>query len=455
MSSLGRRVYGPLAWSLAVLLVTSGVALLILMWTAVIGPFHFGLRSDAAAGSSFGLWIPGLDESVSWRVRAWRGIAPRDRPLFESASLAELAKQGVGSIAVPDARALTREQAVELRTFLDGGRGVILTGSVGVRGEGDAWQGYDLMARLIEVPEVTQVGRTISAAVEAARRGPLSAGFSPGEMVSLRPEGGVPAIDDPKAELRWAGGRGGALASGRAASKRLEVGRGRLVWLGPGPENTQRPGERAAMARLARGAILWASRQPLAEVLPWPDGSFFAGVVELDETGFAAGRFGETPAAVETAVAAEVEAAERRGELALVEIPVPELGAAEAERLKQHAIRALDGRGAWIATRGDVIAWKALRSGVSARIRRQGPNRLLLDVSNDSRTRAERVVVRVYLNQPAERVRVERTQLLQEVPELRFLRGKESLDLLLPELPPRTNRAYTIDFEPAAHSSST
>jgi len=420
----------------------------------VIGPFHFGVSGEGTAGTSFGLWIPGVDESASWRVRAWRGIAPRDRPLVESASLAELAAQGVGSIAVPDARALTREQAVELRSFLDGGRGVILTGSVGVRGEGDTWHGYDLMARLLEVPEVLQMGRVASGAVEAAQRGPLSASFSPGELVSLRPEAGVPAIDDAKAELRWAGGRGGALASGRAASKRLEIGRGRLVWLGPGPENTQRPGERDAMARLARGAILWASRQPLAEVLPWPNGAFFAGVVELDRTGFAVHRFGDTPIAVERAVEAEVEAARHRGELARIEIPVPGLGSAEAERLKEHAIRLLQGRSAWVATRGDVAAWKAARSGVSATIRRQGPNRLLLDVSNDSRTAAGLVVIRVYLNQPAERVRVERTQLLQEVPELRFLRGRESLDLLLPELPGRTNRAYTIDFESAEPSSS-
>jgi len=126
MSSLGRRVYGPLVWSLAMLLVTGGAALLILMWTAVIGPFHFGVSSDGAAGSSFGLWIPGRDESASWRVRAWRGIAPRDRPLVESAARAELARLGVGSIAVPDARGLTRAQAVELRSFLDGGRGAIV-----------------------------------------------------------------------------------------------------------------------------------------------------------------------------------------------------------------------------------------------------------------------------------------------------------------------------------------
>jgi len=445
VNDLERRLYQPLVWSLAVALAASGVALLVLMWTASFGPFRF-LGSGRDVGAGFALWLPGGEAAANrWRLQAWRDAAPRDRAYFESESLEELARLAVGVVAVPDARALSRQDAVALRTFLDGGRGAILTGSVGVLGEAGRWRGYELMERLLETPAVRPLEGRPAGSLTAHARGPLSGRLRAGERVLVRPEAGVPSLAESGAELVWAGG------DSHAASKRLEIGEGRLVWLGAGPESAAGGSAgRRVLTLVVQSAIDWASRRPMVDVLLWPRGAPLAGVVELDAGGTSAGRFVGTPEQVESRTRSDIAQAEATGGLALVELSLPALGIVEATRAEQFALAELRRARAWIADRGSVASWVGLQREIAARIERQGPSRLLLNVSNQAGSEARDIVLRIYLNEPAARVDVTRTQLLQGEPEIYFLPGRDSLEIALPPLPASAHRAYTVDFVPSA-----
>jgi hypothetical protein len=128
------------------------------------------------------------------------------------------------------------------------------------------------MARLLGVARVVPLPRDASRGLAAARRGPLSAGLESGQRLAVDAEEGAPAIEDPAAELRWAGDEASGPQAGaaRGASLRREFGAGRLVWLGAGPDRSAAgataPG--GDFARLVAATFAWAAREPFAEVLP-------------------------------------------------------------------------------------------------------------------------------------------------------------------------------------------
>ena len=83
-------------------------------------------------------------------------------------------------------------------------------------------------------------------------------------------------------------------------------------------------------------------------------------------------------------------------------------------------------------------------------MRRAGPKRLVVAVTNRARAQARGVALRIFLNEPVRSASVEATQLLQSAPALHLQPGSESLDLALPDLAERASAAFTLDYEPAA-----
>lgn len=144
----------------------------------------------------------------------------------------------------------------------------------------------------------------------------------------------------------------------------------------------------------------------------------------------------------------------------------PDAAASDADRrLLQHlqeAAIAWVSRTAWIevlparngappATRRDEAAWALARGAVDASVRRAGPRRLVVEVTNNAQLPVEGLVLRVHLNEPAPAgVRAETTALLQAEPTLRPVPEAEAIDLALPPLDARRSRAYSLDFESAA-----
>ncbi len=198
------------------------------------------------------------------------------------------------------------------------------------------------------------------------------------------------------------------------------------------------------LGRVLEAAVAWSSRTPWVEVLPWPGGASFAGVVERDTSGSASdGRAGE-------AWSREIEAAERDAGTARLLVSTEARRDDATEARLAGAIGELRRRGAWLATRREISAWTRQRAPVQASVRRAGPRRIVVAVTNFGRAAASRVVLRVFLNEPVLRAEVDTTKLLQSAARVQMHPGAEALDLILPVLDPRASAAFTLDYEPAS-----
>ena len=109
-------------------------------------------------------------------------------------------------------------------------------------------------------------------------------------------------------------------------------------------------------------------------------------------------------------------------------------------------------RGAWVATRRELSTWTRERAAVEASVRRAGPRRVVVEVTNFGRSSASRVVLRLWLNEPVRRAEAEATVLLQDAATVRLAPNAEVLDLVLPDLDARESAAFSLDYEPVVSS---
>ena len=85
---------------------------------------------------------------------------------------------------------------------------------------------------------------------------------------------------------------------------------------------------------------------------------------------------------------------------------------------------------------------------LAAEVRRLGPRRHLVDVTNRGRDSARGAVVRVHLNAPVERVAMQRTILHQDEPRFQLDRRARHVDVRVPEIAGGRSLAYTLDLDP-------
>jgi len=447
------RFYGFLLGSLAVCLVTGGLALNVLTVSAVIGPFHVFARGSSTGVEKLGLWLPVSSAGVApeeraRRLRAWHAAVVRERDVHDSDTLASLTAFRV--VVVGDARALTRDEALQLGRFLTSGGGVLLTGPVGVRDARGRWRGYGLMQDLLRVSRVSPLSADGSGYVTPGRRGPLVADLEPGRRIAMIPQSGAPALANPDAELLWSE----AKASGPAgASRRIEVGRGRLVWLAAGPERAVAEHSRELLhggpsSRVLEAAVAWLAREPRLEVLPWPEGAPMAAVRPKNAAIGAEAASMPLPRRARDAIDAVVARADRRAsllDLGQLARGFPDL---PVQTVHAYAGDALRARGAWFAGPGGYARWRRGRRALDVGLHRAGPQRQLLEVSNRGGETIENAVVRVYLNAPALSAVVGRTTLQQGEPKARFQFGNGIVDVRLPPMRAGEHLAYTLDVEP-------
>lgn len=433
-------------------LLAAGLALAVLMLAAVIGPFHVFDRGDDSPTATIGLWVPASAFAVpaperARRLRAWRTATGRQRDVR---ALRELDADAARVVALTDGRALRPDEVRALRAFVESGGGAILTGAVGVRDGDGGWRGWGLMEELLGARPIP-VDRESSRSLVANARGPLTAALATTARVPLHAEPGAPALETPAAELRW---QGGGAASG--ASRRLSWRRGRVVWLGAGPERSD---ENTAeqlfvgddMTRLLDAAIAWVAREPFVEVLPWPQRAALGALIVWGD---------EAPEVQPAALAGASSAAERRRVLdeqiaraalgaRLFRLELPEGFGSQAERrlLLEHSTRRLHQEDAWFAARGEIARWRRLQTGVVASIRRVGPRRHLIAVTNRNDERVEGAALRVHLNDDVREARLGRTTLQQQEPRFSHDRAAGRLDLALPPLDPGATQSFTLDLE--------
>ncbi len=271
MESGGNRLYAALMISSAGTLAVMGLALALLTIGAVIGPFRLFAPAPDFPSLGLGLWLAPSTQAAAAaererRVDAWRSAVSGTAELVVDRSLSAFLDAGVRVVTLPDASALSEPEWLLLEGFLAGGGGVILTGSVGVQDAAGEPRGTALMEGLLRISHVSLAARGGVPTLIRGERGPLAAGLAPGQPLTLLPAPLLPGIDDPRADLAWLGNEG----AGRAASRRLRVGAGRLVWLAAGPAEVavaraDTPG--GDIRRVVAAAYAWAAREPFAEVL--------------------------------------------------------------------------------------------------------------------------------------------------------------------------------------------
>lgn len=429
-------LYRPLVWSVAVLLVASGVLLTIQMIRTVVGPFRLAEIGAHDPRAVVALWKPlGLPSGISVRSPFGEELVASGRAVRETATLDGLDAGRTGAIVLSEPRRLEARDLAALDAFLADGGGVVLLGSVAVLDREGGWRGYAAMERVLGARVIPLEERDASGFV-AARRGPISGALAPRERVLVAFEPGTLAVAAEEPELRWEG----AGAHGHAAAIRRTAGAGRLAWLAVSPERAL-PDE--AARRRARGvleaAVAWASRTPAVEILPWPKGAAFAGVVEAGEPG----------ADPERAWRAAIDAARRDGGVAELRMPAGPPAHAALQPVLERVLARADREKGWVATRAEIAEWTRARAVVKASVRRTGPRRVTVEVSNRSRADVEGVVLRVHLNDAVLGARAEATQLLQASASLRLLPDGETLDLAVPRLAARSSTAYHVDLEAA------
>ncbi len=435
--------YRPLVWSLAIALLAGGALLSIQMISAVVGPFrlaHLGKSDPRAVVAFFRDSYTPVGSIV--RTELGHGLVGSGHLVREVTSLRDLDPSEVGAIVISEPRVLQDDEAAGLRNYLAGGGGAVLVGSVGVREADGAWLGYERMRNLLGA-EVVPLDEDRARAIVAERRGPITAALAPRQRIDIRYEEGLPGALITDAELSWAGPQDDADADAHepAAALRREFGKGRLAWVAVGPERAATSGvDQRLLRAVLEGAVAWSSRMPAVEVLPWPGGAPFAGVVEA-----AADATAEQPG---LGWQRAIDKAASDAGIARLFVLNEARRHDDTEQRLADAIGELDRRNAWVATRSEVSTWTRRRAAVTASVRRAGPHRVVVEVSNFGRTEASRVVLRVFLNQPALRAAVEATKLRQQAATVQLGPNAEVLDLVLPPLDPRSSAAFNLDYEP-------
>lgn len=197
--------------------------------------------------------------------------------------------------------------------------------------------------------------------------------------------------------------------------------------------------ERGLLRRVLEAGVAWASRTPSVEMLPWPAAAPFASVVE--------GTDGVAVALLETSWRHAL--ADAAADAGLAELRVPQDAAARdaLQPLLMRTLAEAERDRAWIATRKDLSHWLLARAVVDARVRRAGPRRLVVEVTNRGERELAGVVLRVRVNEPVRAARAEGTELLQADAQVQTVPGDESVDLFLPRLDPRANDAWSVDLD--------
>lgn len=431
-------LYRPIVLSIALLLVTSGVLLAIQMIGSVVGPFRIAELGERDPRAVVALWRPsGAAAGTAMRGALSHELVESGRSVRELTALDALDPARVGALVLTEPRSLGREDVAALEAYLDAGGGVVLLGSVAVRDADGTWRGYELMQRLLGA-EIVELDPAGAAALVAARRGPLSSVLAPRQRVAIAFEPGTPGVVASDAELRWSDARD---APGPAAALRRAHGKGRLVWLSVSPERAL-PGEldRSRVRDVLAAAVAWVSRTPTVEILAWPHGAPFAGTLEVSDGADAAG--------AEAAWHSEVEAARRDAGVAALGIPRDAAAREALEPALSRTLEAAKHEAAWIATRKELSLWLRSRAVLDASVRRAGPRRLVVEVTNRAGGDVDGVVLRVHLNEPIREARAAGTKLFSTAPALALSSDRESADLALPRLEGRSSAAYNLDTEP-------
>lgn len=432
------------------------------------------------------------ERDVHAELDAWRQAAASlglPVEVFDGESLRELDPSRYSVWILPGQERLSEGDWAALDAYLADSGGLIATGFAGRRSENGARLAQPVLARLFPGERFARSGAG-QARLQVVGRSPLVAGLDPGEELGLGKRARVLASDSPGALELGGNGSGSVALVGRHRNARI-------AWLGISLGSLS---DAAAAQRVASNALRFASRAPLLELGPWPDGRPCAVLVDgggaADQPGdrcrVDAGRIDAEDlarlarAGCRVATTASGERvipdvlAHSGGELVSIPEPRPRLeaeGAAllrdllsgyeRAERMGSvFSLRAkaewrqangrqalldsvgqeLGSRGAWFAHPGELADWWLARERVEARLESVSADTVRVVFANRGRAVARGVTARVYVPGGAVSPRVEPGRMFARRALVRLASDHSWVELVARPLDPGTEVSYTLRF---------
>nr|MDP2499038.1 hypothetical protein [Candidatus Palauibacterales bacterium] len=219
-----------------------------------------------------------------WRSRA-ASLGAEVRAVRTPADLRSLPADAV--VVAPATLCLSVEAGLALQNHLGGGGGVVAVGPVGARDGDCEWRGWEFLESLTGAREIRELPERSALYLAVPGGHPLSLGLSPGTRVEMRYARQI-AASVPGRVPYWSdwglspepGGGDSAEDAGETtpppvsgAAMRPTEGDGRVAWFGFHPARAARGEDRHQARRMARNALAWAARLPMATLAPWPGGA--------------------------------------------------------------------------------------------------------------------------------------------------------------------------------------
>ena len=432
------------------------------------------------------------ERDVHAELDAWREAASSlgmPVEVFDGESLRELDPSRYSVWILPGQERLSEGDWAALDAYLAGSGGLIATGFAGRRSESGGRVDQPVLARLFPGESFARSGAG-QTRLTVVGRSPLVAGLAPGDEIALATR--ARALSSASA---------GSLELGDTRSRSVAlVGRhrnARIAWLG---FSLGALADAQKAQRIATNALLFASRAPLLELRPWPDGRPCAVLVDgggpVDQPGdrcrVDADRVEEPELlrltrsgcrVATTAAGARVipdVLAHSGGTLVSIPEPRPRLDAEGAALLRDllsgyeraermgsvFSLRAkaewrqakgrqalldsvgqeLGSRGAWFAHPAELADWWLAREQVEARLEPVSADTVRVVFANRGRAIARGVTARVDVPGGAVSPRVEPGRVFARRALLRLASDHSWVELVARPLDPGTEVSYTLRF---------
>ncbi|MFI5317137.1 MAG: hypothetical protein ACHQ6T_15660 [Myxococcota bacterium] len=428
----------------------------------------------------------GARKSDSASADAWRAAAValgREVETFSGAGLGEIPATRFAAWILPEQTELDDADFAALDSYLQLGGGVVLSGRTGHKSAGRS-----ALLRLFPGQRFAEPGASATR-LRVTGRGPLVAGLAAGEEI---------AVAEPARGLSASSGDALAWSDDVGAAGLHAIYRGApIAWLGFSPDQIREPRQSHV---LAENALRFALREPVLDLLAWPegrpcavlvdgvteraaasvacridgqiagadalrslthagcryaavspDGRALPELLDVDGSPLVAIPEGRAQAAV---LGSELmrelltgyERAERLGGVYSLRADAGWRAAAGREALFTRVRNELRERGAWFADPDALADWWGARSHVRAELAQLARDRVRVTFSNGGSAQARAVTARVYLPEGAATARIESRPSLRASPLLRISADHSWIDIVEPSLDPGSEVSYTIRF---------
>lgn len=226
-------------------------------------------------------YTPGYPEA-KWRyeqiIPRWQALLSEIGIEYELITDTQLEKGMLEEFTVlilPAALCLSEQERSSIRGFLNEGKGVVASSTVGARSQNGEWVGWGLLEELTDSKVADYLGKKPGVWITFVGDSPLSMGLGPGFRMQFH-VGQQIGISRASRDAYWSDwGRYPRRITKESHSDVAVIhgsyGKGRTVWFGfTVTEAIEDSLDQMALKRFLLNAILWTGRIPMSQAWYWP-----------------------------------------------------------------------------------------------------------------------------------------------------------------------------------------